>query len=114
MGVKIVMQLNGLFPHSSLPYIEVGMDGEFPMESFQNLKITGSVPHLEILQFEPWVEFGQLIFFCVLRVEKLLPKAYAIDLASLSQLGSTLSNTPSWEHSTSLATQIRMIPEDKV
>lgn len=53
MGVNIVMQLNGLFPHSSLLYTEVGMDGEFPMESFQNLKITGSVPHLEILQFEP-------------------------------------------------------------
>lgn len=58
LGVKIAMQLNGLFPHSSLLYMEAGMDGKLPIESFQNFRIKGSAPHLEILQFEPWVKLG--------------------------------------------------------
>lgn len=68
--------------------MEAVMCGEFPMESFQNLEITGSDWQPEVLWC--WVLseiWAPGIFSCVRRVETLLPKAYAVDLASFISAG---------------------------
>ena len=80
--------VNWSFFHSSLQCMEVVMREEFSMKSFQNLKITGSAWHPEILCC--WALrkiWATGIFSCALRFENPLPKAYPIDWASFITTG---------------------------